>query len=78
MNAFVPYKIYPKYSDSNACANIVDLDQTPKIATSDQVLHFLPFIQQFLDTSTGIFYQVYQVLGLWLGQKVSEYLVEIR
>ena len=33
---------------------VVDPDQMPHNVASDQGLHYLPLIQQFLDTSTGI------------------------
>ena len=31
----------------------VDLDETPQNAASNQDLHYLPLIQQFLDTALG-------------------------
>ena len=43
---FVPYFIYPTYSDRQAWANSVDPDQTPQNAASDLGLHRLPLIQQ--------------------------------
>ena len=38
------YRIYPKYSDRQACANSVDPDQTPQNAASDQGLRCLQHI----------------------------------
>ena len=43
----------PKYLDNQPWANSVDPDQMPQIVASDQGLHCLPFIQQFLNTSAG-------------------------
>ena len=39
--------------DRQVRAKIVDPDQIPQNTVSDQGLHCWPFIQQFLDTSTG-------------------------
>ena len=39
---------YWTYWDRKALANSVDSDQTPQKVASDQCLHFLPLIQQFL------------------------------
>ena len=36
--------IYPKYSDKQAWANWVDLDQMLQNKASDQGLHFLPHL----------------------------------
>ena len=43
-----------KHSDRQDWANRVDSDQTPQNAASDQDLHCLSLIHQFLDTSKGI------------------------
>ena len=43
--------ICSKFSDKQAYANSVDPDQTPQNAASDQGLHCLPPIQQFLEAS---------------------------
>ena len=45
--------IYPKLWDKNAQVSRVDSDQMLHIMVSDQVLHCLPLLLQFLDTSTG-------------------------
>ena len=47
------YHIYPTHSDREAQANNVDYDQMPYSVASDQGLHLLPLVQQFLDPSTG-------------------------
>ena len=47
------YCFYPVYSDKKVWANSVVPDQTPQIVASDQGLHCLPLIQQFLDKSGG-------------------------
>ena len=47
------YCNYPKYLDRHAWANNVDPDHMPQNMASDQRLHCLPLIQQFLDTLTG-------------------------
>ena len=44
------YHIYHKYSDRQAWANSVDPDEMPQNVASHQGLHYLPLIQQFLDT----------------------------
>ena len=41
------YRTYSTYSERQAKANSVDLDQTPQNAASDQDLHCLPLTQQF-------------------------------
>ena len=46
------YHIFPQYSNPGLWANCVDPDQTPQNAASDQGLHCLPIIKQFLDSST--------------------------
>ena len=43
------YCIDTMYSDRQALANSVDPDQMPQIAASDQGLHCLPPIRQFID-----------------------------
>ena len=45
------YSIYTKYLDRQAGTNSVDPDQMLQNAASDQGLHCLPLIQQFLDKS---------------------------
>ena len=42
--------------DTQACANSVDPDRTPQNVASDQGLHYLPLIQQFLDSWNGHFH----------------------
>ena len=42
------YDSYPKYWARQAFANSVDPDQTPQNAASDQGLHCLPYIQQYV------------------------------
>ena len=44
--------IYSMYWDRQARANSVDPDQMPQNVASDQSLHCLPLIQQFLHVST--------------------------
>ena len=44
------YHIYANCYERQAWANSVDPDQMPQNVASDQGLHCLPFIQQFLDT----------------------------
>ena len=54
LNLFYSHTTYgknPKYWYKRAWANSVDPDQTPQNAASDQSLHCLPLIQQYLDTS---------------------------
>ena len=49
------YDNIPCYNktDKQYWATSVDQNQTPQKAASDQGLHWLTFVQQFLDTSTG-------------------------
>ena len=47
------YCIFYKYLDRQAVADIVDPDETLQNVVSDQGLHCLPLIQQFLDTVMG-------------------------
>ena len=47
------HRIYRMISDRQVCANSVDPDETSQNATSHQVLHCLPFIQRFLDITSG-------------------------
>ena len=42
-----------KYLDRHACANSVDSDQMLQNGVSDQDLHRLPLIQQFLDSTSS-------------------------
>ena len=53
----------------------VDQDQTPQFVASDQGLHCLPYIQQYLDTSRGStmdYNGLFQILGqVRLVDKVS-------
>ena len=42
------------YSDRHNLTNIVDPDQTPQNAASDQGLHCLPLIQQFYTHSQTV------------------------
>ena len=44
---------YPKYEDSQAWADSVDPEQTSQNVVSDQGIHCLSLIKQFLDTSAG-------------------------
>ena len=46
-------RIYHMYSDRQAWANSIDLDETPQNAASHLGLHCLPLIQQCLDTTSG-------------------------
>ena len=41
------------YSDRQAWANSIDPDEMPQNAASHLGLHYLPLIQQFLDTTSG-------------------------
>ena len=52
LKVYKDYHIYPVYSESQAGTICVDPDQMPQNVASDQGLHCLPLIQQFLDTST--------------------------
>ena len=47
------YYIYLKYTNRQVWASSVDPDQTPLNVASDQGLHFLPLILEFLYTSTS-------------------------
>ena len=47
------YRNNPKYWDRNTFVNIVDTDQTPQYAPSDQGLHCLPYTQQKTEISRG-------------------------
>ena len=49
----VAYRIYAKYSVGKAWANGVDPDQMLQNAASDLGQHWLPLIQQCLDTPAG-------------------------
>ena len=66
----VPYLAYLKYWDRQACANCEDQVLTPQDAASDQGLHRLPHIKQFLSTSV---YSKIDLFKLWVkyGKKVS-------
>ena len=46
------YRIYSDKWDSQACLNSVIPDQRLQNVASDQGLHWLQFIQQFIDKST--------------------------
>ena len=50
-SSLAAYHIFPKYWESLACTNIEDPDQMLQNAESDQDLHCLLLIQQFLDKS---------------------------
>ena len=50
--SFCLYCIYPTYVHRQAWANSEDPDQTPQNAASDQGLHCLPLIKQFLNKLT--------------------------
>ena len=64
----------PSYWDRQAWASSVDPEQMLQNVASDQGLHSMPFIQQFLDTSTGSWMNI-QILGqVWSGDKVPQYL----
>ena len=45
-----PAVFYLKFLDRQLRINFVHLDQVPQNTASDQGLHGLPFIQQFLDS----------------------------
>ena len=45
--------MYSVYLDRQACANSLDLDETPQNVVSHQGLHCLPLVQQFLNTTSG-------------------------
>ena len=51
-NCEITYRNNPEYWDRQDWLNRVDPDQMPQNAASDQGLHCLPLIQQFLHTST--------------------------
>ena len=51
--ALLIYRIYHKYSDRQAWANSIEPDEMPQNAASHLGLHWLPLIQQFLDTTSG-------------------------
>ena len=51
--AYKCYHIYPNFLDRQALTNSVHLHQMLQHAASDQGLHCLPLIHQFLHTSTG-------------------------
>ena len=70
---YMDYCIYPKYWDRRACADSVDPDQMPQNAASDQGLHCLPLIQQFLHTSidsyqNGLFRILFKFYKICLNQ----------
>ena len=46
------YRIYIKYSNTQARANSIDPSKTRQSASSDLDKHCLPLIQQFLNIST--------------------------
>ena len=50
---FVKYSNILKYWNRYAWASSVASDQMPPDTASDQNLHCLPLIQQFIDTLTG-------------------------
>ena len=50
---YTGYHIYHKYWKIQTSANSKDPDQMPQNVASDQGLHCLPFIQQFLDPTIG-------------------------
>ena len=53
IKASIPlHRIYPRCSDRQSGANRVDSDQMPQNAASDQGLHCLAIIQQFLGIQT--------------------------
>ena len=41
------YRNNPRYRDRKAFVDSVDLDQMPQNTASDQILHCLPYIQQY-------------------------------
>ena len=49
---FHSYHIYHMYSDKQTWANSIDPNETPQNAASQQGLHCLPLIQQFLDRTS--------------------------
>ena len=57
------YHYNQKYADWQAWANCVDPDQMLQNAASDQGLHCLPLIHQFLHTPTGSEIDLGQILG---------------
>ena len=60
------YSNNPKYRDRQAWANIVDPDQMPQNAASDQGLHYLPLIQHYIRHC----YHIALVKALFSIQKV--------
>ena len=53
MAYLVLYSIDHMYSDRQAWANSVDQDETVHYFVSHEGQHYLPCIQQFLDTTAG-------------------------
>ena len=47
------YHIYPEYWDGQTSANSVDSEQMLQNAASDQGLHCVQLVQQFLDMSSS-------------------------
>ena len=63
----ISYHTYSKYSDRQVQANSVDPDQMLQNASagSDQGLHYLPLIQQFLDILSGSKMDVQNLGHIW-------------
>ena len=72
------YHTYSTYSDRQAWANIVDPDQMPQNAASDQGLHCLPLSQQFYTHSKVVKWTCWRgvegkAYGVWIFKVKLQY-----
>ena len=67
--------IYPQYRDRQAWANSVDSDLMLQNMASNQGIHHLSLIQQYLWHINRYLDEHIQILKVWQGEKLSKYLL---